>query len=48
MSRARSEAEVLGIVDEIQKKLARLAQLSRVRSTPQVVNSTKESRDFWG
>jgi len=48
MSRARSESEVVDIVEEIQKKLARLAQLSRARSTPQVVNSTQESGDFCG
>jgi hypothetical protein len=48
MSRARSESEVVEIVVEIQKKLARLAQLSRARSTPQAVNSTRESGDFCG
>jgi hypothetical protein len=48
MSRARSEAEAAEIVEEIQKKLARLAQLSRARSMPQAVNSTRESGDFCG
>jgi hypothetical protein len=48
MSRTRSDAESIEIVEEIQKKLARLAQLSRARSTPQAVNSTKESGDFCG
>jgi hypothetical protein len=48
MSRARSEAEAIEIVEEIQKKLARLAQLSRARSTPQMVHSTTESGEFCG
>jgi hypothetical protein len=48
MSRARSESEAIEIVEEIQRKLARLAQLSRARSTPDVVNLTKESGDFCG
>jgi hypothetical protein len=48
MSRARSEAELLEIVEEIQKNLARLAQLSRARSTSQVVNSIEESGEFHG
>jgi hypothetical protein len=48
MSRARSEAEVVEIVEEIQKNLARLAQLSRARLTSQVVNSTQESGKFCG
>jgi hypothetical protein len=48
MSRTRSDAEAVEIVEEIQKKLARLAQLSRARSTPQAMNSTRESGEFCG
>lgn len=52
MSRTRSEAEVVEIVEEIQKKLASLGRwathLSRARSTPQVVNQMKESDGFRG
>lgn len=52
MSRTRSEAEVLDMVEEIQKKLASLGrwtmQLSRTGSTPQRANRTEESGSFRG
>jgi hypothetical protein len=52
MSRTRSEAEVLDMVEEIQKKLARVGrwarQLSRTGSVPQARNQTEESGGFRG
>jgi hypothetical protein len=52
MSRTRSESEVIEMVEEIQKKLARLGrwtrQLSRTGSTPQHANRTEESGGFHG
>jgi hypothetical protein len=52
MSRTRSAAEVIDMVEEIQKMLARLErwtrQLSRTGSTPQRANQTTESGDLRG
>jgi hypothetical protein len=52
MSRTRSEAEVIDMVEEIQKKLARLGRwtmrMSRTGSTPQRANRTEESGGFRG
>jgi uncharacterized protein YaaR (DUF327 family) len=52
MSRARSDSEAMEMVEEIQKKLAnlaqRVAQMSRARSTPQALNQTGECGGFRG
>jgi hypothetical protein len=52
MSRTRSEAEVIEMVGEIEKKLAGVkrwaTQVSRTGSTPQAANRTAETSDFRG
>jgi hypothetical protein len=52
MSRTRSEAEVVEMVGEIEKKLAGMkcwaTQLSRSGATPQAANRTAETSDFRG
>jgi hypothetical protein len=52
MSRTRSEAEVIEMVGEIEKKLAHVkrwaTQLSRTGSTPQAANRTAECGGFCG